>query len=297
RIAGAVDPRFAVVAVVTQPDEPRGLGLTLTPSEVAAVASRHGLPIIKPRKIRTPEFLAELKAFAPDLLVVAAYGRILPDPVLAAPRLMPINVHASLLPRHRGAAPIEGAILAGDTVTGVTIMRITSQMDAGPMLLRREIPIAREDTQGSLKMKLAELGGDALLETLDAFARGTITETTQDETRATFTRPVRKEESTIDWNREATVIERMIRAYDPWPVARTTVDGSPLMLWRGEVLEVRHDAASGTVLAADAGIDVVCGQATVLRLLEVQASGRRRMRASDFARGRPMKAGEARLGA
>src|ERR1700758_102673 len=145
---------FALAGVVTRPDLPRGRGLKLEPSEVAVVAARRGLPVLKPAKIRTPEFLAELNALNPDLLVVAAYGRILPDPVLAAARIMPINVHASLLPRHRGASPVEGAILAGDRESGVTIMRVTSKMDAGPILLARAIPIAPGETQAMLKEKL-----------------------------------------------------------------------------------------------------------------------------------------------
>ena len=160
--------------MVTRPDQPRGRGQKPQPSEVAAVAARHGIPTLKPTKIRTPEFLAQLKAFEPDLLVVAAYGRILPNDVLAAPRIMPINVHASLLPRHRGASPIEGAILAGDRETGVTIMRVVEQMDAGAMLHMRAIPIADDETTGSLKRKLAELGAEALLEALEKLRRGEI---------------------------------------------------------------------------------------------------------------------------
>src|ERR1700680_2033733 len=155
-------PGFEIAGVVTRPDQPRGRGLRLEPSEVGAVAERRGLPVLKPAKIRTAEFLAELRALNPDLLVVAAYGRILPDPVLAAARIMPINVHASLLPRHRGASPVEGAILAGDSESGVTIMRVTSKMDAGPILLARAIPIAPGETQGTLKEKLADLGAAAL---------------------------------------------------------------------------------------------------------------------------------------
>src|SRR5580658_408722 len=161
RLVTAGDARFPVAAVVTRPDEPRGRGHKVEASEVAQVAARHRIATRKPLEIRTPEFLAELKSYQPDLLVVVAYGRILSDAILHAPRLMPINLHASLLPRHRGAAPIEGAILAGDAETGVTIMRITQQMDAGPMILKRVIPIAPADTQGSLKAKLAELGAAA----------------------------------------------------------------------------------------------------------------------------------------
>ena len=225
-------PGFEIAGVVTRPDQPRGRGLRLEPSEVAAVAMRRGLPLLKPAKIRNAEFLAELRTLNPDLLVVAAYGRILPDPVLDAARIMPLNVHASLLPRHRGASPIEGAILAGDAESGVTVMRITSRMDAGPMLLAHAIPITPDETQGTLKEKLAELGAVALIEALEKLQRGQLVETPQDESLATYTSPVSKADAVIDWGADAVRIERMVRAYDPWPVARTRVGGDELLVWR-----------------------------------------------------------------
>jgi len=286
RLVGAGDPRFRVVAVVTRPDEPRGRGLTLSPSEVGAVAATHKIATLKPTRIKTAEFLAELRAFEPDLLVVAAYGRILPQAALEAPRVLPINVHASLLPRHRGAAPIEGAILSGDAETGVTIMRMVSEMDAGPMLLRRAIPVAPDDTQGSLKAKLAELGAAALLDALDHIARGSSHETLQDESAATWTKPVTKEDAVIDWTADAVTIERMVRAYDPWPVARTTLDGEWLMIWRGSVASAAASAGPAGGIVAVKPVPVVqCGRGQ-LALLEVQAPGRKRMRAADFLRGR-----------
>ena len=300
RLVTAGDARFPVAAVVTRPDEPRGRGHKVEASEVAQVAARHRIATLKPLKIRTPEFLAELKSYQPDLLVVVAYGRILPDAILDVPRLMPINLHASLLPRHRGAAPIEGAILAGDAETGVTIMRITQQMDAGPMILKRVIPIAPADTQGSLKAKLAELGAAALLEALDLVARGVATETPQDEALATYTALVKKSDAIIDWNRDAAQIERMTRAYDPWPLARTTLSGDELLIYRAAVEGGISDAGAaphespGTILTATASLVVQCGRGR-LRLLEVQAPGRKRMPAADFARGRRMHEG-ARLG-
>jgi methionyl-tRNA formyltransferase len=225
-------------------------------------------------------------------LVVAAYGRILPAPVLAAPVLMPINVHASLLPRHRGAAPIQGALLAGDKVGGVTIMRMVEQMDAGPMLLQRETPIAPDETQASLTEKLAQLGAQALLEALDALARGELHETPQDESQATFTSPVKKADALIDWNLPAAQIERMVRAYDPWPVALTTCKGEELRIYRAAVID---DAAAasppGTIIELKGGPVIQCGSGR-LRLLEVQAAGRKRMKADDFARGRRLTIGE-----
>ena len=229
---GVESAGIEIVGVVTRPDQPRGRGLRLEPSEAGAVAERRGLPVLKPSKIRTAEFLAELSALDPDLLVVAAYGRILPDPVLAAARIMPINVHASLLPRHRGASPVEGAILAGDKETGITIMRVTARMDAGPILLVRAIPIAPDETQGTLKNKLAELGAVALLEALEKISHGQLVETPQDESLATYTSPVSKADAVIDWSADAARIERMVRAYDPWPVARTRLGGDELLVWR-----------------------------------------------------------------
>jgi methionyl-tRNA formyltransferase len=281
-----------VAAVVTRPDQPRGRGLKLHPSEVAEVAVRHGLPILKPAKIRTPEFLEQLKSYAPDLLIVAAYGRILPAPVLAAPALMPINVHASLLPRHRGAAPIQGALLAGDKIGGVTIMRMVEQMDAGPILLQRQTSIAPDETQGTLTAKLAELGAQALLEALDLLARGELHETPQDESQATFTALVKKPDALIDWSLPAAQIERMVRAYDPWPVAFTSCKGEELRIYRAAVMDDSDGtAAPGTIVEVKGAPVVQCGSGR-LRLLEVQAAGRKRMKAEDFARGRRLAVGE-----
>jgi methionyl-tRNA formyltransferase len=302
RLVAAAGPDFELVAVVTRPDQPRKRGLKLEPSEVGALAERHGLPLLKPAKIRTPEFLAELAAFAPDLLVIAAYGRILPNPILAMPRLMPLNVHASLLPRYRGASPVEAAILAGDAETGITIMRVTERMDAGPIILQRAVPIATDETQGSLKEKLGEAGAVAMLEALAMIRRGEYRETPQDDDLATYTSIVAKEHAVIDWEADAAHIERMTRAYDPWPVARTTLGGEELMLWRVRVVDnpaplppQRASADAGTMVELKPAPLVRCGVGT-LALLEVQAAGRRRMAAADFMRGRRVAAG-ARLGA
>jgi len=316
RMVAAAGADFMVAGVVTRPDQPRKRGLKLEPSEVGAVAARAGLPTLKPVKIRTPEFLAELNSLAPDLLVVAAYGRILPNPVLNAPRLMPINVHASLLPRHRGAAPIEGAILAGDPESGVTIMRVVERMDAGPILLQRAIALAPDETQGTLKEKLAELGAQALLEAIAQFRNGTIVEEPQDENLATYTAPIKKEHAAINWSADATHIERMVRAYDPWPVARTTIGGEELLIWRARVVaddtvtDGARDArdmddarvggpsdvaaAPGTITRMQPAPVIKCGAGS-LALIEVQAPSRRRMAAADYLRGRRVAAG-ARLG-
>jgi methionyl-tRNA formyltransferase len=296
RLVTASGANFKVVAVVTRPDRPRGRGLGMEPSEVGAFAKKHGIPTLKPSKIRTPEFLAELKAFEPDLLVVAAYGRILPNSILDLPKIAPINVHASLLPRHRGAAPIEGAILAGDVETGVTIMRILEQMDTGPMYFQRKIPIEPNDTQGTLKEKLAELGASATLEAIDLAGRRTLVETPQDESIATYTAQIEKKDAVIDWTASAVQIERMTRAYDPWPVARTRLEGDEVLIWRAAV---ENEAGSGdppgTIMSVKPAPMVQCGTGR-LRLIEVQAPGRKRMSAVDFLRGKRVETG-ARFGA
>lgn len=282
---------FRVVGVVTRPDQPRGRGLGMEPSEVGAVAAKHQIPTLKPVKIRTPEFLSELKAFEPDLLVVAAYGRILSNPVLDVPKIAPMNVHASLLPRHRGAAPVEGAILAGDAETGVTIMRIIEQMDAGPVYFQRKIPIEPNDTQGTLKEKLAELGASAMLEAIDLAARGALVETPQDESLATYTSQVEKKDAVIDWSVSAAQIARMTRAYDPWPVARTRLGGDEVLIWRAAVEDEDGSSESpGTIVGVKPNLVVQCGTGR-LKLIEVQAPGRKRMSAADFLRGKRVEAG------
>ena len=294
RLAESAGSDFEVVAVVTRPDRPRGRGLALEPCEAAAVAARRGIPLLKPEKIRTEEFLRELRSFAPDLLVVVAYGRILPNAILEAPRLMPVNVHASILPRYRGAAPIEAAILAGDAVTGVTIMRITEQMDAGPILLQREIAIHRDETQATLKTKLAELGAQAMLEALAQIARGEIRELEQDESQVTYCKPVKKEDSVIDWRLDAKRIEAMTRAYDPWPIARTKLGGQELLIFSAEIADGAAEDVPGTIVSVDPKPIVQCGIGRLI-LLEVQAPGRKRMAAADFMRGRRVGKG-VRLG-
>ncbi len=291
RLASAAGARFQVLAVVTRPDQPRGRGQTVEPSEVARAAAQLGIETLKPKRINTPEFIGRLRALEPDVLVVAAYGRILPQAILDVPRIMPLNVHASLLPRHRGAAPIEAAILAGDAETGVTIMRITQQMDAGPMLLKRAIPLAPDDTQATLKDKLGELGAAALLDALELVARGEAVETPQDDSLATYTRPVKKDDALIDWTRSAAEIERMTRAYDPWPVARTILNGQPLLIYRAAVEGgAKRGGSPGTLIAVAPDPIVQCGEGR-LRLIEVQAPGRKRMSGADFARGRRITAG------
>jgi methionyl-tRNA formyltransferase len=256
---------------------------------VSSLAETSKIPVLKPARIRSSEFLGQLSSFAPDLLVIAGYGRILPDDVLGAARIMPMNVHTSLLPKFRGASPIEGAILAGETETGVTIMRVTERMDAGPILLQRRIPLAQHETQGSLKAKLADLGGAALVDALDLLRHGELAEIAQDDSLATYTSPVTKEQAIIDWHSNAERIERMVRAYDPWPVARTKLGGDEILIWRARRVSVdAHESANapaGTLVKIKPGPVAKCGEGA-LELLELQAPGRRRMAAAEFMRGR-----------
>jgi methionyl-tRNA formyltransferase len=298
RLVTAPSPNFRVVGVVTRPDQPRGRGLGMEPSEVGAVAAKHQIPTLKPLKIRTWSFLSEVEEFDPDILLVAAYGRILPARILDVPRIAPINVHASLLPRHRGAAPIEGAILAGDTETGVTIMRIVEQMDAGPMYFQRMIPIEPTDTQGTLKEKLAELGASAMIEAIDLAARGALVETPQDDALTTYTAQIEKKGAVIDWTASAAQIERMTRAYDPWPVARTRLGADEVLIWRVAVEDESQwgepPCPPGTIVSVKPHPVVQCGTGR-LTLIEVQAPGRKRISAADFLRGKRIEAG-ARFG-
>jgi methionyl-tRNA formyltransferase len=294
RLTTAPGAGFRVVGVVTRPDRPRGRGLGMEPSEVGAVAEKHQIPTLKPLKIRTWSFLSEVEEFDPDILLVAAYGRILPNSILDVPRIAPMNVHASLLPRHRGPAPIEGAILAGDAETGVTLMRIVERMDAGPMYFQRKLPIEPHDTQATLKEKLAELGASAALEAIDLAARGALVETPQDEALATYTAQIEKKDAVIDWTASAAQIERMTRAYDPWPVARTRLGSDEVLIWRAAV-EDGVGGSPGTIVSVKPNPVIQCGVGR-LRLVEVQAPGRKRMSAADFLRGKRIEAG-ARFGA
>ena len=281
---------FSVPLVLTQPDRPAGRGMKLTPSAVKRVALAHGIAVDQPERLRTPEQRAALVACAPDVLVVAAYGLILPRAALEVPRLGCVNIHASLLPRWRGAAPIHRAIEAGDGETGITIMQMDEGLDTGPMLLTRSLPIAPDDTTGTLHDRLAALGAAAIVEALHRLPRGELAAVAQPAEGVTYAAKIGKDEATLDWQRPAAVLARAVRAFNPFPGAAATFGGHPLKLWRAEV--VPGCGAPGTVLAADAdGVVVACGEAA-LRLLELQKAGSRRLPAGEFLRGFPVTAGD-----
>ena len=256
-------------------------------------AERAGIPVLQPPKLKGTDFGARLRALELEVAVVTAYGRILPQDVLDAPRRGCLNVHASLLPRWRGAAPIQWAIAAGDTETGVCLMQMEAGLDTGPVLATRREPILPTDTSGTLHLRLAELGGALLREALPLFLAGALTAVPQPETGVTIARMVEKEDGRLDWARPANELERRVRAFTPWPGGWTVFGGQVLKVLRTEVTE--GSGEPGTVLAAKGVLDVACGQGA-LRLLEVQPEGRRRMAAPEFLSGHPLRPGERPFG-
>jgi methionyl-tRNA formyltransferase len=243
---------------------------------------RHGLPVEQPATLRESAAVELLQRWAPDVMIVAAYGLLLPQSILQTPRLGCINIHASLLPRWRGAAPIQRAIAAGDTQTGVTIMQMEAGLDTGPMLLTRAVPIEARETAASLHDRLATLGADALLVALEEIAQGTAKPRTQPADGVTYATKLRKEEAAIDWSQPAAQIDRQIRAFDPWPVAETRLHGQQLRVWQAMPVDATASRAPGEVLATSAaGIDVSTGEG-VLRLTRVQSAGRKAMCAAEF---------------
>jgi methionyl-tRNA formyltransferase len=272
-----------VVGVVCQPDRPRGRGLAVMAPPVKTLAESHGVPVLQPAKVRTPEFLDTLRALAPDLIVVAAYGRILPQTILDLPPHGCINVHASILPRHRGAAPIQHAILAGDPETGVTIMAMSEAMDAGDVLLVRKTPIAPDETGGTLGTRLSQLGAEALVSAIRGLKDGSIRPVPQPAEGITFAPRIEREHTRLEWTKPADVLARIVRAFAPEPAAFTTIDGSTLKVFATEVRPGR--GAPGTVLdAGPHGLLVATGD-RALALLEVQLQGKRRMAAGAFLAG------------
>ncbi|HEY8540246.1 MAG TPA: methionyl-tRNA formyltransferase [Steroidobacteraceae bacterium] len=280
-----LDSEHRIVAVYTQPDRPAGRGQKLAISPVKRCALEHGLHIEQPPKLRGAEEIARLAAFRPDVMVVVAYGLILPQAVLDIPRFGCINIHASLLPRWRGAAPIQRAIEAGDTETGVTIMRMDAGLDTGPVLLERRVPIEPTDTSASLHDRLSRLGADALIKALSGIADGTLTAKPQPSEGVTYAAKVTKEEARIDWRQPAIAIERRVRAFNPWPIAETTLQGQQLRIWEAVARPQSSDASPGQVIAVDdQGIHVATGVGTLV-LTRVQLAGRKPTSGPDFARG------------
>jgi len=297
RVAFAGTPEFAlpalealleshmVVGVLTQPDRPSGRGRRLSASPVKTLAEAHHLPLLQPASLREEAARAQLAAWKPEVLVVVAYGLILPPAVLELPRQGCLNIHASLLPRWRGAAPVQRAILAGDAVTGVTIMQMDEGLDTGPMLLAREIDIGAHTTGGSLHAALAALGAAALLEALEGLAAGTLKAQPQPHEGVTYAAKIDKSEARIDWGRDAASIERQVRAFDPWPIAETTLGGERLRIHSASNMSIKgvKSEQHGAIVSIQDGIMLVqCGEG-LLGVLRVQKPGGRVLAVSEFA--------------
>jgi methionyl-tRNA formyltransferase len=284
----AVAAETTLVAVVSQPDRPAGRGQAPAPPAVKVAAGALGVPVVQPEKVRTPETLAALAAFGADLFVVVAYGRILPQALLDLPRLGAYNVHASLLPRLRGAAPIQWALIRGDAEAGVSIMRMEAGLDTGPVAAMRALPIADDDTAGTLSGKLAELGAGLLVETLPAIAGGRVTLAPQDDARATLAPLLTKSDGHLTFDRPARVVSAHARGVDPWPGASANLDGAPLKLFAPRVLDVGTSAPAarpGEVLGLRAeGLAVACADGAVA-FGELQLPGRRRLPAAAVVAG------------
>jgi methionyl-tRNA formyltransferase len=280
-----------VVGVVTQPDRPAGRGRKTILSPVRRAAEIHGVPTLAPEKIRDPSFIDVLSQWAPDLIVVVAYGRILPRQILELAPHGCLNVHYSLLPKYRGAAPVPWAIIGGEEKSGVTTMRLVEKMDAGPIFLQREISIAPNDTTASLQAKLAPVGAELLVETIAGLKAGKLTPQAQDESKVTYAPVLKKEDGLIDWNLPAVSIERRVRGFNPWPSAYTYLAGNLLKIHRARVIDRAEKTAPGEVLKVDKeGLWIAAG-AGALSLEEVQLENRKKMTAREFLNGTRIEKG------
>lgn len=281
-----------VCGVFTQPDKPKNRGMKLQTSPVKECALSHNVPVFQPGKMRDREALGYLHAADPELIVVAAYGRILPDNILAYPQYGCINVHSSLLPKYRGAAPIHWAVLNGDSETGVTIMHMAHDLDAGDIIAQAATPIDSDETVVALHDRLAVLGAELLVNVVADIAAGTATRTPQEHGKATLAPMLSRELSPMDWSRPARALHNQVRGLVPWPAAVTELGGNRCKVFSASVLGATTSAAPGTILAAGKeGIQVACGEGTVLRIDELQADGGKRMKAADYLRGHPIPVG------
>lgn len=294
-----IEEQFNVVAVVTQPDRPIGRKRVITPTPVKEVALQHGIPVLQPERLRSADAVAEIKALQPDLIVTAAYGQILPASILNLPQHKCINIHASLLPRYRGGAPIQYALINGDEKTGVTLMYMAEGLDTGDMISRVEVPIEDGDDVGTLFDKLSAAGAELLRETLPKLLAGEIEAVAQNDAEASYAPNISRDDERIDWKRSARDVFNQVRALHPWPIAFTMWDGERLKVWacklqsetQASLADTKRDALPGTVLqCTDDGIEVMTGQGTVW-LTKIQPSGKRAMDVAQFVRGSEISAG------
>lgn len=286
-----------ITLVVTQPDKPKGRGKSMQFPPVKEAALAHSLEVYQPKRVREPECIEYLRKFEADIIVVVAFGQILPKEILKMPRYGCVNVHASLLPKYRGAAPIQWAVINGETVTGVTTMRMDEGLDTGDMILKEEVALEPEETGGSLFDRLAKTGAELCVKTLTAIEQGTAVYTPQDHANATHTTMIKKQLGEIDWTKSAVELERLVRGLNPWPSAYTHLNGKTLKIWKALVqketdLPEELVREPGTIVKADKNtIEVQTGQG-ILELLEIQLEGKKRMTTDAFLRGFPVKAGE-----
>lgn len=286
---GLIEAGLDLVGVYTQPDRPKGRGKKLAAPPVKELALQHDIPVFQPRRLRDEQAVAELATLEPDLIVVVAYGQILPQSVLDLPKYGCINVHASLLPRHRGAAPINKVIIDGDEVAGVTTMMMDIGLDTGDMLVKRSLSIFPQETAGQLHDRLALLGCEAMAETLARLCAGTLNREVQDDSLSTYASMMKKEDGCVDWTQDATTIHNLVRGLDPWPAAYTTLDGQTLKI--ADTTPCEGEGQPGTILRADGdGVIVACGQGA-LKVNGLQLPGKKRLSAADFVRGRKLAIG------
>jgi len=287
-----IEGPYDVIAVITQPDRPKGRQGVLTPPPVKLLALQHNIPVFQPLKIKNRDFFPVVERLNPDIIVVVAYGQIISKEILDLPPKRCINIHASLLPKYRGSAPINWALINGEKVTGVTSMIVTEGLDSGPILLKKEIPIADHDDARSLHDKLSEAGGRLLLETMSGIKSGTLTPVPQDESEATYFPMLKKSDGLIDWTKDASEIRNRIKGLMPWPGAYTYLHGEMLKIFRADVVSGQWSVVSpGTVIHVnDKGITITTGKALLL-INELQIEGKRRMTAAEFIRGHKIEKG------
>lgn len=285
-----IDEKYDIAAVFTQPDKPRNRGMSLSFSPVKELALQNGLDVYQPTKLRDGSFTELLRLLKPDVLVVVAYGRILPEDALSVPTYGAVNVHSSLLPKYRGAAPVQWAVLNGDTVTGVSTMYLAPEMDTGDVIFTVKTEIGEFETSGELFDRLMVMGAELLHKTLRAIENGTAPRSKQDESQASYVTMLDKSMSPIDWSRSPREIVKHICGLQPWPVATTEIGGLTFRIFKAEYTDTVTDKAPGTVVAADKrGIEIACGGAHTLLITELQAPGKKRMRAADYLLGHPIK--------
>lgn len=280
-----------VVLVVSQPDKAVGRSKALRYTPVKACAIEHGIEVYQPEKVREAACVEYLRGYAPDIIIVEAFGQIIPKAILDMPRYGCVNVHASLLPKYRGAAPIQWAVINGDMVTGVTTMRMNEGLDTGDMILKQEVIIREDETSGSLFEHLSKVGAKLCVKTMEAIEAGTATYTPQNDEEATHTKKIYKELGSIDWTRDAKTIECLIRGLDPWPSAYTRLNDKTLKIWKAKVIPGESDTAPGCIVKVEkAGITVQTGEGMLL-LTEIQLEGKKRMSVESFLNGYPVEAG------